>query len=134
MSVAAPRESSAGVTDARLALLLDEAWDATMERSPVWATQLGDHRFDDRLDDNSPRAREAWRRARERFLERARRIPALDADDRLTRDVFVRLIEDDLRAEAACRTAEWSISARGNALTAAIDVGRERELHDRAEV
>lgn len=134
MSAAAPKESSAGVHDARLAVLLDESWDATMARSPVWATQLGDHRFDDRLDDNSPRARELWRRAREGWLERARRLPALDADDALTRDVFVRLLDDDLRAEAACRTAEWSLSARGNALTFAIDVGRERELHDRAEV
>ena len=46
--------ATAGVQDPELASLLEEHWDATMRRWPTWATQLGDHRFDDQLPDNRP--------------------------------------------------------------------------------
>ncbi len=134
MSVAAPPEASAGVHDARLAQLLEEAWDGTMAAAPVWATQLGDARFDDRLDDNTAAGRERFRAQQVRWLERARKLGGLDEGDALHRDVFVRLADDGLRADAACRTAEWAVSARSNALTYAVDVGRERTFADRDEV
>ena len=50
--VAAPplaAEAVAGVSDATLRVLLAEHWDAAMRTSPEWATELGDHRFDDEL-------------------------------------------------------------------------------------
>jgi uncharacterized protein (DUF885 family) len=38
---------------ARLHAMLDAEWDWLMRTSPEWASELGDHRFDDRLSDNS---------------------------------------------------------------------------------
>ena len=46
---------------AALGELAADYWNAWLERHPVFATQLGDRRFDDRLADNSARARDAWR-------------------------------------------------------------------------
>ena len=39
--------------------LADDYWSAWLERHPTFATQLGDRRFDDRLDDQSADARDA---------------------------------------------------------------------------
>ena len=54
--------ATAGVSDPVLAALLQEHWDATLRRWPTWATQLGDHRFDDKLEESGP---DAWRAMRE---------------------------------------------------------------------
>lgn len=40
--------------------LAEAYWEKYLERHPVHATALGDRRFDDRLDDDSPAARDAW--------------------------------------------------------------------------
>ena len=47
--------------------LADDYWTAWLERHPVHATALGDRRFDNRLDDDSPEGREAWRGQLDRF-------------------------------------------------------------------
>ena len=129
-----PRLSSTGVRDPRLAYLLDESWDATMAASPTWATQLGDHRFDHRLDDNSPRQRQRWLQASAGWLDRAERLTALDTTDALHRDVFVRQLRDGLAASKACDFPAWSLSARANALVFAADLGREQPLTSRRDV
>ena len=41
--------------------LADAYWEAFLRRNPTFATALGDRRFDDRLEDNSSEANEAWR-------------------------------------------------------------------------
>jgi len=128
-----PNPGSDGVNDARLAALLDEHWDATMAASPTWATQLGDHRFDDRLEDPSPTGRAAWRTREEAWLARAKAIPSLRGEDALDRDVFVVELEDALAVEDACDFPEWSFSARGNAFQYAADLGREHPLATRAD-
>jgi uncharacterized protein (DUF885 family) len=51
-------------------------WTAWLERHPVFATAIGDRRFDDRLDDDSPAGREAWRTTLDGFERRLR-----EADD-----------------------------------------------------
>jgi uncharacterized protein (DUF885 family) len=45
-----PANARAG---ARFHAMLDAEWDWLMRTSPEWASELGDHRFDDRLGDNS---------------------------------------------------------------------------------
>ena len=42
--------------DADLRALADEYWEAKLEASPLFATFLGDHRYDDRVDDLSAQA------------------------------------------------------------------------------
>ncbi|MFQ5491178.1 MAG: DUF885 family protein [Phycisphaerae bacterium] len=83
----------------RLDTLLAEAWDAEMQAAPTRATQLGDHRFDDRLDDLSPAAHqrriadiEAFRR-RLKSLRRAWLGPA----DRDRAELFARYLDNQLR-------------------------------------
>ena len=41
--------------------LADAYWEAFLRRNPTFATALGDRRFDDRLEDNSSEANQAWR-------------------------------------------------------------------------
>ncbi|MGH2380369.1 MAG: DUF885 domain-containing protein [Candidatus Limnocylindria bacterium] len=50
--------------------LADDYWNSWLQRHPVHATALGDRRHDDRLDDNSPAARDAWRAELDEFERR----------------------------------------------------------------
>lgn len=77
--------------DAKLATMFQSHLDQTFQLQPLNATMLGDHRFDDRLDDISPKARAAWL-----ALDRARLasltkeiLPAdLSPDGRIDFDTF----------------------------------------------
>ena len=121
--------ASAGVADSRLAALLEAHWEFTVASSPTWATQLGDHRFDAQIEDNSKGARARRVAQNEGFLARATRLKSLGENDALTRDVLVTQLRDGLAVEA-CRFADWSFSARTNAFTFAADLGREHPLPD----
>lgn len=59
---------------ATLAKLADEYWQKHLQQSPVSATALGDHRYDDKLSDISPAGMEAERASNAAFLERAKAI------------------------------------------------------------
>jgi uncharacterized protein (DUF885 family) len=86
-----PAAAADGDGARRLHALFNEYWSQTARDYPEWATWRGDHRFDDRLTDATPAARDA-RDARERdWLARARAIDrdALTAVDRVSLDVFV---------------------------------------------
>ncbi len=54
--------------DARLAAFFKDYLEHEFRRQPMLATRLGDHRFDDRLDDLSPKARAAWTEQTRRAL------------------------------------------------------------------
>jgi uncharacterized protein (DUF885 family) len=128
-----PDPVTAGIHDARLRALVAESWEATLVASPLYATSVGDHRFDDRLDDHSAAARARFERLQSGWLARARRIGGLDAGDRVHRDVFVRQLADELAVSEVCHFAEWSVSARGNAFQFAADLGREQPLRSAAD-
>jgi len=108
-------DAIAGVTDPELQALLAEHWEWTMRWSPTWATNLGDHRFDDRLAPRDAAAVERYQSERRDFLARAQRLDAgkLSAQDRET----LSLLTGDLAAGVAsdvCRMHQWSLSARDN--------------------
>ena len=73
-----------------LIALADEYWDAVMEANPSTATLLGDHRFDDRIEDISVEAQDAQKATWQGLLARVEALPAegLDATDRVTRSLL----------------------------------------------
>jgi uncharacterized protein (DUF885 family) len=83
---------------ARLASLATEAWDRQMAAQPVFATALGDRRFDDRLRRNGPGAVEAEAERLDALLRRANSIDAdrLSPADRVTRDALLDFLRADL--------------------------------------
>lgn len=74
-----------------LAKLAQEYWDFMMESNPTWAIILGDHRFDDQLEDMSREHEDEQIAKLDRFTEAAVAInpDICAADDRITRDVLV---------------------------------------------
>jgi uncharacterized protein (DUF885 family) len=70
---AAPAVSDA---DATLYTFFGRYFDDYCRTHPVDATRLGDHRFDDRIEDLSPAARNAWKaRMRQTLAELPRQVP-----------------------------------------------------------
>ncbi|HWM87958.1 MAG TPA: DUF885 domain-containing protein, partial [Kofleriaceae bacterium] len=108
-------QAAAGVQAPELAALLREHWEWTMRRSPVWATTLGDHRFDDRLEDNSTEAIAADRARVRDFLARALALPtdSLAAGDRITLELFIGELDARVAGEV-CDSHLWTVSARSN--------------------
>src|SRR2546428_11788001 len=80
----------------RFRSLANAYWDFLLREDPLFATRVGDHRFDDRLPEASERA-QARRLARLRtFRERARAIPRsrLSGGDRPNPDILTPALED----------------------------------------
>ena len=107
---AAPAPAAAGSASARLAKLADEFWEGQLRSGPVGATSLGDRRYDDRLDDNTPAG---WARDRARLdgvLAQARAIPVaeLNSADRLTLTALFVEIESSI-AQIDCQMDDWNV-------------------------
>ncbi|MHB2021499.1 MAG: DUF885 domain-containing protein, partial [Candidatus Xenobia bacterium] len=66
----------------------DDYWDFAMEAEPVWATMLGDHRFNDRLPDLGPEQRRQGAQKVREFLERLEKIQPENEQDRISADVL----------------------------------------------
>src|SRR5689334_2116203 len=85
---------------AALAELAQRYWDGAMAGQPLFATSIGDHRFDDRLRPNGPGFAEreiAWL---EPLGAAARAIPGDDLDpvDAVTRDELIDTIASEIEA------------------------------------
>jgi len=81
--------------------LFDEHWEWAMREYPEWATSYGDHRFDDRLTDQSlPAITKREAHARE-MLARIEHIPraALQGEDRVSYDVFLRQQRNEVEGQ-----------------------------------
>jgi uncharacterized protein (DUF885 family) len=81
--------------------IADEYWEAKLEASPLFASFLGDHRYDDRADDLSAdeerRLRSVWVGLRERAAA-VGGDGELDETDRASRDLLVQELDDSVRA------------------------------------
>ena len=77
----------------------EEYWDARLEASPLFASYLGDHRFDDRSDDLSAEAEQRLRGRWREIRERAAAIPLGGLDDTaaVTRDLLIGELDDAIR-------------------------------------
>ncbi len=116
-------QAVAGVDSPALRALLADHWDWQMRVSPTWATELGDHRFDDQLPARDVASITAYQDAEIAFLARAREVDAsaLDPRDRVTLDLFEQDVGSDI-ALIVCATHEWFVSPRYNPLTELSDV------------
>jgi len=78
--------------------LAHQYWELVLEHSPERATDIGDHRFDDRLDDLSLQADERFDTTLRSLRSEIEKIDASDlkGDDPLTRDLLLRTIDDSL--------------------------------------
>ncbi len=84
----------------RLQNLFDDYWEYTLETSPLFATNQGDHRFNDRLSDSSLEGLEQDYKRNREFLDRLVRISpeSLDEASRINYDIFRIQIENAIRS------------------------------------
>ncbi len=106
-------EASADAADA-LTELFDDAWETRLADDPVFASRLGDRRYNRAWRDLSLDAFEARQQQRRDFLRRLRQIDPgkLDASDRLNYDLFRRQLENAIDAHEF-RTHLMPMSQRG---------------------
>lgn len=81
--------------DAKLEAFFKSYLEETFQLRPLDATSLGDHRFDDKLDDISPTARASWLSHAKRTLES---LPKAVPYDQLSRNAQIdfEILRDDL--------------------------------------
>lgn len=82
--------------------LADRFWEGVLERDPLWATILGDERYNDRWPDIGADGRAADEAAYRSVLQEASAIPAegLDAEQVITRDLLILVAENQLESLA----------------------------------
>ena len=78
--------------------LLNDAWEWQLRENPVFASRLGDRRYNDRWDDMSIEAIERRQLEQRQFLDRLLAINSaeLDDSDRLNYDLFRRDLQNDI--------------------------------------
>lgn len=81
-------------------ILLDEHWEWQMLENPVWASRMGDRRWNDRWTDNSLDAIERRHDEQQKFLRRLRLIDSsqLTETDQLNYELFRRSLENSVDA------------------------------------
>jgi uncharacterized protein (DUF885 family) len=103
--------------------LAERFWDTFLEATPTLATQLGDRRFDDRLENLAPEAVDAQIHAYEQTAEAARAIApeTLAPAARITRQMLV----DEATGQAAAiatRIHEWTVDPMAGPQTLLLDL------------
>lgn len=68
VAILAMPDQASPADDRALATFFQQYLDTWFEQQPLAATRMGDHRFDDRLDDISPEARARWLERDRKFL------------------------------------------------------------------
>jgi uncharacterized protein (DUF885 family) len=103
---------------AELHQLFDDAWDQDMRDSPVWASMLGDRRFNRQWADTSEDARARRKTAYEQQLNRLSQIDRelLDENELVNYELFDDEVRDRLEA-MQFRTDLMPISQRGGIQT-----------------
>lgn len=96
---ATPPTARAETASQAFAALLDETWEWGLRQYPLFATQAGDHRYDDQLGQVSLAAEHDRLEARRGFLARLKAIDrsALAPDEQVSYDIFARQLGDDIR-------------------------------------
>ncbi|TXK64926.1 DUF885 domain-containing protein [Alkalisalibacterium limincola] len=98
--------------------LFEADFERSLQENPLLATALGDPRYNDRLPELGPQARERQQQAVRDSLARLEAIDrgALGAADQLNYDIYLTLLEEQVE-RAAYRTDLMPISQRGGVHT-----------------
>jgi uncharacterized protein (DUF885 family) len=80
--------------------LFDEHWEYTLQANPLFATNQGDHRFNDRLPESGLEALARQHHQAEQFLEQLTQIPReqLSRDDQISYDIFELQLSNSINA------------------------------------
>ena len=116
--------------------LFDARWEWSMKTYPEWATYVGDHRYGDRLGDASREAEAAGYATARRDLAEAQTIrrERLSAKDRVSLDIFVLQLQEQLRFEPFLGFRTMSLGALAGFHTEFADVLRASPVGQRSEV
>jgi uncharacterized protein (DUF885 family) len=119
---------------ARLAALAEAAWDSQMAAHPLYATSLGDRRFDDRLRDNGPGALATDATRLAGWLGQAEAIdPAgLPLSDRVTHAALLDFLRSELDLTEAGLDA-WAVDPLDGPQVAYLNVPSFQPVRTRAE-
>lgn len=117
--------------DAELRGIADDYWEAVMVASPVYATFVGDHRFDDRIDDLSEAAEDATLAVITDIVARAEALdPAtLSAGGRVTRGLLL-AEADNARARSEHRLAELASDQNTGAHADLLQIAPQTQASD----
>jgi uncharacterized protein (DUF885 family) len=88
----------AGEADDQLTALLDEAWEYALRENPLFATNSGDHRYNDQLPRVSLADANRRHEASREFLARLEAIDrdGLEPANRVSYDIFARKLRDEV--------------------------------------
>ena len=112
----ATEAASQGVKDPALKSILEAHWDQLMRSAPLWATSLGDRRFDHLLPNNSKAAQDEERKKRDQLIAETSKLRPTEAQDQITQALFIELLESRKGLDA-CDFESWSFSPRNNPLS-----------------
>jgi uncharacterized protein (DUF885 family) len=102
LALTAPVRAWTQTAPERLKTLFEQQWENTLRESPVFATTLGDTRYNDRLSDEGLAAEERRLDSTRVFLARLRAIPrdSLTRPDQINRDIMERSLRDAIESAA----------------------------------
>jgi uncharacterized protein (DUF885 family) len=119
------------MSDTELRRVADDYWEAVMVASPVYATFVGDHRFDDRMDDLSEAAEDAHLTVITDVVARAEALDpgTLSAGGRVTRSLLV-AEADNARARSEHRLAELASDQNTGAHADLLQIAPQTQASD----
>ncbi len=106
-----------------LARIADTFWEDVLREVPTWATVLGDRRYDDRLDDNSPQGLARNQAMLASHLEAARAIDPGGLDDagQVTLQTLIDVLDGELHALRS-GIQEWNVDPMSGPQTVFMDL------------
>ena len=125
-----PQDPNAAVTK-----LADRFWEGALERDPLYATLLGDDRYDDRLPELGPEGRKADATAYRDVLETidAMGDAELDTESLITRDMLALVARNGLEALDA-KLYQLSLDHIGGPQTAPAQIAQYQRADDEARL